>query len=337
MILNETPVKTTNNYGINNINFDIDLDNKLDKNINIESLDIDKLVIKKDNSKINSKIGLTADSSKIEITIPKNKKLNDVYIKYTFDELSKIDEIKINLEENSSARFYIIYKSKNNNKITNYLKQSVYAKENSKANITIVNLLNNNSTNLIAIENKVKDYANVYHNYIDLGANVKITNYYSELFNHSKSKLYNTYLGIKENIIDMNYHVKLYGEKSKCKIKVEGALKDKSKKSFKGTIDFISGAKKSVGEEIENCILLSDKAISKSLPMLLCSEEDVEGSHGVSTGEIEKNKLFYIKSRGISENDAKKLIVLANMNKVIKKIKNEEIEKEIIDFINERI
>ena len=336
MVLNETSVKTTNNYGINNIDLDIDLSNEIDGNINIKSKDIDKLEIKKEISVLDSKIGLKTNSLKTIININKNIKEN-IYIDCLLDKLNRTDLIEINIKEKCNANIYIIYKSRNKNKLTNYLKQCVNAKEGSKANITIINLLNDLSTNLVAIENKVEDNAKVYHNFIDLGSNIKLSNYYTELYNNSKSKLYNIYLGTKENIIDMNYHVKLYGEKSDCRIKVEGALKDKAKKNFKGTIDFISGAKKSIGIESENCVLLSKEARSKSLPMLLCGEEDVEGSHGVSTGEIDQNKLFYIKSRGISDNEAKRLIVLANFNKIINKIKDEELINDVINYLNERI
>ena len=67
-------------------------------------------------------------------------------------------------------------------------------------------------------------------------------------------------------------------------------------------------------------MILDENAKSKSLPMLLCHEEDVEGEHGVSSGKIDENKIFYIMTKGISYSDAKRLIVKANFYKIIKEM-----------------
>jgi Fe-S cluster assembly scaffold protein SufB len=71
--------------------------------------------------------------------------------------------------------------------------------------------------------------------------------------------------------------------------------------------------------------------------MLLCHEEDVEGTHGVSTGKIDEDKLFYLMSRGINEKDAKKLIINANYNLVIDNILDEDIKKLIKEEINKKL
>ena len=46
-------------------------------------------------------------------------------------------------------------------------------------------------------------------------------------------------------------------------------------------------------------MLLSDKAKSKALPMLLCTEEDVEGNHSTATGKLDEKELFYINDKRI--------------------------------------
>ena len=81
-------------------------------------------------------------------------------------------------------------------------------------------------------------------------------------------------------------------------------------------------------------MILSDEAKSKSLPMLLCKEEDVEGEHGVSSGKIDESKLFYIMTKGISYEDAKRLIVKANFNNIIKEIELEDMQEKIIEKVD---
>ncbi len=90
----------------------------------------------------------------------------------------------------------------------------------------------------------------------------------------------------------MNYIGELRGVKTDIEIEVQGALKDAAKKHFKGTIDFKKGCKKSKGNENEFCMLLSDTAKSIALPMLLCSEEDVEGNHASATGKVRKQRII---------------------------------------------
>ena len=141
----------------------------------------------------------------------------------------------------------------------------------------------------------------------------------------------------EDDVIDLNYIAELRGKKSKVNINVQGALKDKAKKNFKGIIDFKKGCKKAVGSEEETCTLLSDTAKALALPMLLCSEEDVEGNHATSAGKIDNKQLFYIMSRGFSVKEAQKLIVRAKFNKILENICDEELTKRIEETINNRL
>ena len=118
---------------------------------------------------------------------------------------------------------------------------------------------------------------------------------------------------------------------------MQGALKDRSKKHFKGTIDFKKGSKKAKGNENEFCMLLSDTARSIALPMLLCSEEDVEGNHSSAAGKIDDKEMFYIMSRGFDRAEAMKLLVRAKFNKILKQIRNEELIKEVLKEIDLRL
>ena len=118
---------------------------------------------------------------------------------------------------------------------------------------------------------------------------------------------------------------------------MQGALKDESKKHFKETIDFKKGCKKAKGNENEFCILLSDKAKSLALPMLLCTEDDVEGNHSTASGKVDNKDLFYIMSRGISYKDAIKLLVKAKFNQIIQTIKDEQLKQEILEQIDRRL
>ena len=173
---------------------------------------------------------------------------------------------------------------------------------------------------------------------IDFGGKNSITNYYSNLIGDlSDNKLESIYLGKDNQLIDINYIAELRGKKSNIDINVQGALKNQAKKHFKGTIDFKKGCKKATGNENEECMLLSNKAKSIALPMLLCSEEDVEGNHSSSAGKVGEKELFYIMSRGFNFKEAMKLMVRAKFNKILENIKDENLKQEILDEINTKL
>ena len=337
-IINETPLKTTNNFKINNLKIDLDIEEETINDLIINTKEINKLNIKatiKDN--FNSKIGLSHDKYKsIEIDVLDTVN-NPVNISYDFTKSKYlVSEIIINLKENTNSSFIVDLSSKE--KVFNNTKIIVQANNYSKSNITFINLLDKESINIISFENYLKESSEITHNFIDLGSNIKISNYYSELSgDNSKNYLNNMYFGSNNERIDMNYHIKSIGKRTNSNILVQGALDENCIKSFKGTIDFIEGCTKSNGEENENCILLSNTSKSRSLPMLLCQEEDVTGSHGVSTGKIDITKLFYLMAKGISEEEAKKLILYANYQQVINNISDQETREKIVEEINKRI
>ena len=190
----------------------------------------------------------------------------------------------------------------------------------------------------IAYDNKITGKSILTNNHIDIGGNIKVNNYYSELLGEESNNILNTlYVGKNDNKLDYNYHIKNIASRTNAIMNTEGILSDNSYKQHKGIIDFIAGSKKSKGVELENCVLLSDKAISRSCPMLMCHEEDVDGSHGVSTGKLDRNKLFYLMSRGFDEKESKKIIIMANFNKIINNISNEAIKNQLIEIINQVI
>lgn len=145
------------------------------------------------------------------------------------------------------------------------------------------------------------------------------------------------YFGDKNRTVDINYVAEHVGPKTKSEIRVNGALLDESKKTFRGTIDFKKGSKKAVGQESENNLLFSPKARSRTAPLILCAEEDVNGQHAASTGRVDDSKMFYLMTRGLSELDAKKLMIEAQFAPAVAKIPDPELRNEISEYVKERL
>lgn len=347
MKLNQTPVRTARNFNINNIKLE---------NVNVpEQLNkFDSVSIYTESSKdevtyevqnINLKYGmgdvLANQKSNYAMTLTINSKMkNTVIIDFKFDKENKdlVEKIFIDAKADTKSTIIIKYTSKQDLEYFHNGIIKVKADKNSEVNIIFANLLNTKTNNFLSIENEIEDNAKVNSTIIDFGGKNSISQYYSNIFGKNANNSLNTiYLGKENQLFDLNYIAELSGKESNVNFEVQGALKDTSQKHFKGTIDFKCGAKKAKGNENEACMLLSDKARSLALPMLLCSEEDVEGNHSTSSGKIGDKELFYIMSRGFDEKSAMKLMVRAKFNKILETIKQEELKNEILYEIDKRL
>ena len=352
--LNETPVRTAKNFRINNIKLEnIEVPEVIPSFENVTIIgDTSKMDIEQnaDNTNTDLVYGLSEEltnqvkhgaNQKIILNINSNQnKKSESEIDFNFDNENSvlIDNIEIIANENTKSTIIIKYTSNQENESYHNGIIKAKAEKNAELNIVLVNLMNTKSNNFLAIENDFEENAKINYTIVDFGGKHSITNYYSNLQGDGCDNQLNTiYLGKENQVFDLNYIGELRGKKSNIDIEVQGALKDTSKKHFKGTIDFKKGCKKATGNENEACMLLSDTAKSIALPMLLCSEEEVEGNHSSSAGKIGEKELFYIMSRGFELKEAMKLMVRARFNQILEKIENEELREEILQEIDKRL
>ena len=348
--LNETPVRTSRNFNINNIKIEnISIPTNIESFKNVEIIGqtppikleefegngnltygLGDFFTNQVKEKANQKLKLTIDS-KINKEIEINFKFNE-------QDLILIDNIEIVANENSRATVIIKYETLEDIEGFHNGIIRLVAKKDAQIYVILVNLMNETSNNFISIENELEANSKANYTIIDFGGKNSITNYYSNLIGELSENTINTiYLGKENQLFDLNYIGELRGEKSNINIEVQGALKDNSKKHFKGTIDFKKGCKKAKGNENETCMLLSDTAKSLALPMLLCSEEEVEGNHSSSAGKIGEKELFYIMSRGFELKEAMKIMVRARFNKILTNIENQQLKYEILNEIDKRL
>ncbi|MCG8701483.1 MAG: SufD family Fe-S cluster assembly protein, partial [Bacteroidales bacterium] len=86
-----------------------------------------------------------------------------------------------------------------------------------------------------------------------------------------------------------------------------------------------------------NNILLSGNAKMNTKPQLEIYNDDVKCSHGATVGQLDKDAMFYIRSRGVGEKEAKQLLMYAFANEVIGKIKQEALRDRIINLVDKRL
>tara|TARA_B100000963_G_scaffold332111_1_gene323373 strand:+ start:472 stop:1713 length:1242 start_codon:yes stop_codon:yes gene_type:complete len=124
-------------------------------------------------------------------------------------------------------------------------------------------------------------------------------------------------------------------ENTKSSQFVKSALHDDSVAAFQGKIFVESKAQKTDGYQLSRALLLSDESKFLSKPELEIYADDVKCSHGSSSGSIDEDSIFYLRSRGISETDAKKMMIEGFLAEVINKIKNNKIRNIFFNKLNE--
>jgi Fe-S cluster assembly protein SufD len=108
-------------------------------------------------------------------------------------------------------------------------------------------------------------------------------------------------------------------------------LDDSARCVFQGKVHVHKIAQKTDGYQLSNAILLSEKAEMDTKPELEIYADDVKCSHGATTGQMDDAPLFYLRSRGLTEGEARSLLLEAFIAEVIEKVNNEHIEMQITE------
>lgn len=133
--------------------------------------------------------------------------------------------------------------------------------------------------------------------------------------------------------LDMNYDIDHTGTKTVSDVLVSGVMRDASKKLFRGTIDFHRGCAGAKGSELEDVLLMDEAVRNQTIPVILCDEEDVEGSHGASIGKLDEKMMFYMKSRGIPEEGIYEMMAKAKIDSIVNEIPLESVRRYINDLL----
>lgn len=128
------------------------------------------------------------------------------------------------------------------------------------------------------------------------------------------------YLCREDHHLDINYVSDHRGKKTNALMQFKGVLMDQAFKTFRGTIDFKNGSAGSAGDEQEDALLLSEDVVNRTMPVILCQEEDVDGRHGATIGQLGEDLLFYMQTRGIDEEEAKRIMIRARLESVARMI-----------------
>lgn len=242
----------------------------------------------------------------------------------------------IHVGEGSSLTLLIRAASGKNDKGTAAFSTKIVLEQGAKLFLAKAQLLGSGYTFLDDTGASLADKASLRMIQIELGGGSVFVGTQPELVGNGASFEAKTgYLGTKDRELDINYNAVQRGRRTSVQMTFDGVLTDRSRKAFRGTIDFRKGSKGSKGDEQENVLLLSDDIVNKTLPIILCEEEDVEGRHGASIGQLDDEMLFYMAARGIDRKEAEQIMVRARLGAVAREIPDLALRAELMNKIEE--
>lgn len=253
------------------------------------------------------------------LTIPENADCGEPYV-YRFSYQSgqhAYNRLHIYAGAHSRAKVILLCESKETGGMISAIQTKVYAGEGAKVELYVVQTMNAEAVCLHDVGVSCEKDATVKEVQLELGGAEVYTGTLFELGGEeSTAELVSGYLGTGRQKIDMNYVARHRGKKTKSNMQISGILKNEAKKLLRGTIDFVHGCVGAKGDEKEDVLLVGDNMVNQTIPLILCAEEDVEGNHGASIGKLDENMLFYAATRGISPEEAQRLLTLAKIEAI---------------------
>ena len=177
---------------------------------------------------------------------------------------------------------------------------------------------------------------NVHH--VVLGGGFTATGLAADLRgDRSRIDVDTSYLASGTQQRDFNYIIRHRGRKTVSNMDANGVLTGTSKKCLRGTIDLIHGAKGAEGNERETVLLASKGVDNKTVPNILCDEDDVAGNHGATIGHVRPDQLFYAACRGLSQEQTEALFLSAKLEDAALRSPNDAVRANVVRLGNQII
>lgn len=214
----------------------------------------------------------------------------------------------------------------------------VFAGNNAKVNLTVYVTAGPGVT-VVEDEGFVLDEgARVTVKHVVLGGGFTATGLAADLRGDtSRIDIDTRYLARGEEQRDFNYVIRHRGKKTVSNMDANGVLSGTSKKSLRGTIDLIHGCKGAEGTERETVLLASKGVDNKTVPTILCDEDDVAGNHGATIGHVRPEQLFYAACRGLSPEQTEALFMRAKFEDAALAAPTEEMHDNVVRMAKQLI
>ncbi|WP_336345146.1 Fe-S cluster assembly protein SufD [Halalkalicoccus ordinarius] len=153
----------------------------------------------------------------------------------------------------------------------------------------------------------------------------------------SESQIVGAFFGHNDQHFDINSRVWHRAEHTTADLVTRGVLDDRARSVYEGVQDVGSGAWDTNSYQRENTLMLSDESEADASPKLIINNHDTEASHSATVGQIDREDLFYMTSRGVDPQSAKNMLVEGFFVPVLEEIEVDELREDLEGRIKERL
>ena len=323
----------------------IKLNKNLPKGISIDIIEVEKISYL--DSRLKDKIGKIAKIDDYFI-LENTQKFNQLIIINITKDANLKDTLNLAIEVSGNISIkprFLIYsekKSSSSIQITYHDSEAtinglfeIYLEDKSTMNFVGLNK-SENSVEILNYWFKMNKNTNLKATFLSMGDQQILKNdiRVDLVGENANADMGGLYIPKSNSTIDYNLKMNHLSKRTLSNQFFRGILNKHSKASFTGLVKIKKGCINSKSNQVNNNLLLSEKAQIKSDPQLEIYCDDVECSHGSTIGQFDEDALFYLLSRGIGKKDAKKMLIEAFYGDILNRINSLDIQEMINQSIS---
>lgn len=136
-------------------------------------------------------------------------------------------------------------------------------------------------------------------------------------------------VGTNKQRLNITTRATHFGKSSDSDMITRAVMRDEATAIFNGITKIEHGATHANGEQTERVLMLSPRARGDANPILLIDEDEVTAGHAASVGQVNKDQVYYMMSRGLSRDEAEKLIIYGFLEPVVSMIPIQKVEEQL--------
>ncbi len=241
------------------------------------------------------------------------------------------------MEEHSEAKLLVCDHSVDDVKFLSTQVVEIFAAEGAMFDYYDLEESSVSTTRFNSVHVKQRASSNVLVNGITLYNGLSRNNYYIELNGeYAESTLCGMSILDKEQHVDMYSHITHAVPNCTSSELVKNVLNDHSTSAFSGRILVKEGAQKTQAYQTNRNLAITREAQIHSKPQLEIYADDVKCSHGMTTGQLDENALFYLRTRGIPKEEARMLLSVAFTADVVDHVRLDILKERLHKLVEKR-
>ncbi len=274
------------------------------------------------------------------IYVPKGvvieKPIQIVNIMHAEKEFMAFPRNLIIVEENAQAKIMLCEHTVSDCKFLINGVSEVFVDKNALFDIYTIQNQHNLTTNISSVFIKQNMHSSILTHNLTLHTGLTRNNIYVQMDEERcEARLYGLFISDKSQHVDNYSYIEHAKENCYSEELFKGVLDDAATGAFAGKIMVKKGAQKTNAFQRNDNLLLTDTAKMNTKPMLEIYADDVKCSHGATVGQLDKDAMFYLRSRGISKEEARILLMYAFAYEVVEKINVEAVREQIRELVEQ--